>query len=110
MVRRLKDRLFTLLGAACVIIAIIPLGSILLEVIVKGAPALSWAFLTTSSLPSPTSPGGIGPAIQGTLVMVGLTNLFGIPVGVMSGIYLAEYGNNKYADAMRLFSDVLTEF
>lgn len=110
MVRRLKDRLFTLLGAACVIIAIIPLGSILLEVIVKGAPALSWAFLTTSSLPSPTSPGGIGPAIQGTLVMVGLTSLFGIPVGVMSGIYLAEYGNNKYADAMRLFSDVLTEF
>lgn len=109
-VRRLKDRLFTLLGAACVVIAVIPLGSILLEVIVKGAPALSWAFLTTSSLPSPTSPGGIGPAIQGTLVMVGLTSLFGIPIGVMSGIYLAEYGNNRYADAMRLFSDVLTEF
>lgn len=110
MVRRLKDRLFTLLGAACVIIAVIPLGSILLEVIVKGAPALSWAFLTTSSLPSPTSPGGIGPAIQGTLVMVGMASLFGIPIGVMSGIYLAEYGNNRYADAMRLFSDVLTEF
>ncbi len=109
-VRRLKNRLFTFLGAACVVIAVVPLGSILLDVVVKGAPALSWAFLTSSSLPSPTSPGGIGPAIQGTLILVGLTSLIGIPIGVMSGIYLAEYGNNRYASAMRFFNDVLTEF
>jgi phosphate transport system permease protein len=109
-VRRFKDRLFTFLGVACVVIAVIPLGSILLEVIVKGAPALSWAFLTSSSLPSPTSPGGIGPAIQGTLVLVGLTCIIGMPIGVMSGIYLAEYGDNAYASVMRFFNDVLTEF
>lgn len=109
-VRRLKDRLFTLLGVLCVVIAVLPLGSILVEVIVKGAPALSWKFLTSSSLPSPASPGGIGPAIEGTLVLVGLTCLIGIPIGVMSGIYLAEYGDNAYASTMRFFNDVLTEF
>ncbi len=108
--RRIKDRTFTILGAACVAIAVLPLASILLEVIINGVPALSWSFLTTSGLPTATSPGGIGPAIEGTLILVGLTSLIGIPIGIMSGIYLAEYGDNKYAAVMRLFNDVLTEF
>lgn len=109
-IRRLKDKMFTILGALCVVIAVIPLGSILVQVIVNGVPALSWSFLAGSALPTPTSPGGIGPAIEGTLIMVGLTCLFGIPIGIMSGIYLAEYGDNKYGSTMRLLNDVLTEF
>ncbi|QQG48768.1 MAG: phosphate ABC transporter permease PstA [archaeon] len=108
--RRLKDRVFTILGGLCVVLAVIPLGSILLGVIAKGLPAMSWAFLTTDSLPSTTSPGGIGPAIQGTLMLVGLTSLIGIPIGIMSGIFLAEYGTNRYASVLRLLNDVLTEF
>jgi phosphate transport system permease protein len=109
-IRKVKDNLFTILGAVCVVLAVVPLGSILIQVIINGAPALSIAFLTTSGLPSPTSAGGIGPAIEGTLVMVAYTALVGIPIGMMSGIYLAEYGNNRYASTMRLFNDVLTEF
>ena len=85
--------------------AVTPLLSILWEVIVRGAPQLSIGFLVNNN-----SAGGIGPAIQGTLILIGLTSLFGIPVGILSGIYLAEFGNNKYATAMRSINDVLTEF
>jgi phosphate transport system permease protein len=53
--------------------------------------------------------GGIGPAIQGTLILIGLTSLIGVPVGILSGVYLAEFGDNKYASFLRTINDVLTE-
>ena len=71
----------------------------------RGAPVLSLGFLLNNN-----SSGGIGPAIQGTLILIGLTSVIGIPVGILSGVYLAEFGNNKYATAMRSINDVLTEF
>jgi len=89
----------------CVIIAIIPLLSILFEVIVRGAPVINLQFLTGNGLQ-----GGIGPAIQGTLILIGLTGLIGIPIGVLSGVYLSEYGNNKYASWMRTSNDIITGF
>lgn len=103
--RKFKNRLFFLLCLLCLIIAIVPLLSILYEVILRGAPQLNLHFLTANSLE-----GGIGPAIQGTLIIIGLTSLIGLPVGLLSGIYLAEFGNNKYASAMRTVNNVLTEF
>jgi phosphate transport system permease protein len=103
--RKFKNRLFFVLSFICVIAAVIPLLSILFEVVVRGAPQINFQFLT--NLPSE---GGIGPAIQGTLILIGLTSLIGIPLGVMSGVYLAEYGNNRYATWMRTFNDLLTEF
>jgi len=103
--RKFKNRLFFILCAACVIIAIIPLISILYEVVSRGAPQLSVNFLIQRD-----ADGGIGPAIQGTLILIGLTSIIGIPVGVLSGIYLAEFGNNKYAASIRTVNDVLTEF
>ena len=71
----------------------------------KGAPQININFLTQS-----TSGGGIGPAIQGTLILIGLTSLIGIPIGILSGVYLAEFGDNKYADAVRTINNILTEF
>jgi phosphate transport system permease protein len=108
--RKFKDRLFFILSLGCVIVAVLPLMSILIEVIARGAPQLSIQFITQPAGVIGQSAGGIGPAIQGTLILIGLTSLIGIPLGVMSGIYLAEYGNNKYADTMRMFNNVLTEF
>ena len=103
--RRFKNRLFFVLCAGCVIVAVIPLLSILYEVVSRGAPQLSINFLTQRD-----ADGGIGPAIQGTLILIGLTSVIGIPVGVLSGVYLAEFGNNKYAALVRTVNDVLTEF
>jgi phosphate transport system permease protein len=103
--RKFKNRIFFFLCLICVVIAVIPLASIIIEVIAKGAPVLSINFLTADGLHN-----GIGPAIQGTLILIGLTSLIGVPIGILSGVYLAEYGNNKYSSAMRSINDVLTEF
>jgi len=103
--RKLKDKIAYIFCLICVVVAVIPLASIIFEVLARGAPQLSLHFLTANGLE-----GGIGPAIQGTLILIGLTSLIGVPVGIMSGIYLAEFGNNKYASAMRTINDILTEF
>jgi phosphate transport system permease protein len=103
--RKFKNRLFFILCAVCVVVAVIPLVSILIEVVVRGAPQLSLTFLTAT-----TAYGGIGPAIQGTLILIALTSIIGIPVGVLSGVYLAEFGNTRYAQTMRTINDILTEF
>jgi phosphate transport system permease protein len=103
--RNFKNRFFYVLCLLCVVIAIVPLMSILYEVIVRGAPQINLHFLTADGLH-----GGIGPAIQGTIVLIGLTSLIGIPIGILSGVYLAEFGNNKYASWMRTINDILTEF
>jgi len=103
--RKVKNRLFFIFCCACVVMAVVPLLSILYEVVVRGTPQLSLSFLTQRD-----AGGGIGPAIQGTLILIGLTGLIGIPIGVLSGVYLAEYGSNKYAASLRAVNDILTEF
>ena len=108
--RKFKNRLFFCLGIVAVVVALVPLGSIIIEVVVKGAPELSIGFLTEAPGVVGQSAGGIGPAIQGSLILIGLTSAIGIPIGILSGIYLAEFGNNIYGTLMRMFSDVLTEF
>jgi phosphate transport system permease protein len=102
--RNFKNRLFFLLCLLCIIIAVIPLLSILFEVIARGASQINVHFLTANSLQ-----GGIGPAIQGTLIIIALTSFVGIPIGIISGIYLAEFGENKYASTVRTINNVLTE-
>lgn len=115
--RRLKDRLVLALCFASLVFAMIPLGSILFEVVRNGAPALSVDFLTSPPSPLGQQGGGVGTAIQGTLILIGLTSLITVPVGVMSGVYLAEFGtthNSRLlqltARTIRLFNDVLASF
>jgi phosphate transport system permease protein len=103
--RKFKNHFFFIICAICVVIAIVPLASILLEVVIRGAPQLSLKFLTATA-----SRGGIGHAIQGTLIIIGLTSIFGIPIGVLSGVYLSEFGNNKYAQSLRTINNILTQF
>jgi len=111
--RKFKNKLFFVLSLACVLVALVPLLSILIEVILKGAPQLSINFLTqTAGVIGSPDAGGIGPAIQGTLILIGLSCLISMPIGVMSGIFLAEHGNNKYTSMyaawMRIFNNALT--
>jgi phosphate transport system permease protein len=109
--RRLVDKIVSALAVVCVLAAIIPLGSILLEVIKNGASAITIELVTQppGAMGSATS-GGIAPAIQGTLIVIGLAALIGAPVGILTGIFLSEFapGNGLFPSAVRLFSDVLT--
>lgn len=103
------NRLVTVFTILCVIAAIVPLGSILLEVIKNGAKAISFEFITQPQGSIGSGKGGVGPAIQGTIIVVGLASLIAAPVGVLAGIYLSEYAKRgTFADLVRFFNDVLT--
>ncbi len=107
--RIIIDRLATIFAIICVVAAIIPLGSILLEVVKNGASALSLEFLVAPQGSIGSGKGGIGPAIQGTVIVVGLASLIATPVGVLAGIYLSEFaGNGIFPSAVRFLNSVLT--
>lgn len=108
--RRFKDRLALWLGALCAVLAMIPLISILYEVVKNGATTINIDFLTAAPGVVGQAGGGIGPAIQGTIILVGLTILIGVPLGVLSGIYLSEFGDNPVGRVIRFLNDVLAEF
>ena len=108
--RRFKDRLALWLGALCAVFAMIPLISILYEVVKNGASTVNVDFLTAAPGIIGQAGGGIGPAIQGTLILVGLTIIIGVPLGVLSGIYLSEFGGNPVGRVVRFLNDVLAEF
>ena len=108
--RLLVDKSVRIIVFACVIIAIIPLGSILIEVFKNGLTAISIEFLTETPGSAGSGEGGIGPAIQGTLIIIGLSSMIGVPIGVMSGVFLSEYGDNVLARFVRFFNDVFMEF
>jgi phosphate transport system permease protein len=100
------------LGILCVVVAVIPLASILVEVVGNGISTINLKFLTTtpSIAVGSGSGGGIGPAIQGTLILVGLAIVLAVPLGLMAGIYLAEFGDNQFGRSIRFLNDVFTEF
>ncbi|MFL6330260.1 MAG: phosphate ABC transporter permease PstA [Nitrososphaeraceae archaeon] len=111
--RRLVDKIVSAFAITCVLAAIIPLGSILLEVIKNGASAISLQLLTQPPGAIGTTledSGGIAPAIQGTLIVIGLASVIGVPIGILAGIYLSEFasGTGLLPSAVRLFNDVLT--
>jgi phosphate transport system permease protein len=108
--RRFKDKAAYALGIFCLAAAVVPLASILVEVVANGIGAINLQFLTAlPGVPGETI-GGIAPAIEGTLLLIGLTCLFGIPPGILAGIYLAEFGDNRFGRAIRFLTNVLTEF
>ena len=107
--RRMMDKIFTGATVACIALAMIPLGSILFEVIKNGTGAITVEFLTQPQGSILAGDGGIGPAIQGTLIVVALASAIGVPVGVLAGIYLSEYASgSKFANSVRFFNNVMT--
>lgn len=80
---------------------------ILETLLVNGFGALSHTLFTMDT-PAPGSPGGVRNAIVGSLMMVGLSTAISTPVGILAGIYLAEYGqNNKFAAVTRFVTDIM---
>lgn len=105
--RKLVDYLATALVGLSIALGIAILGIILGYIIVRGAPALNIAFFTQRPLPYGEVGGGVAPAILGTLAMMGLASLIGIPLGVGTSIYLAEYGRGRFASIVRFMVDLI---
>jgi len=106
--RKAKDKIMRSLAYMALAIALIPLVSILLETAIRGASAINIDFIVERIPPLGQPGGGIGPAIQGTIIVVGIASLIGVPIGVFSGIYLAEFRETKLASTARFLSDALS--
>ncbi len=113
--RRFKNLAMMTLAVACLVVALVPLGSILYSVAVQGGSVINAAFFTNVQ-PAPCTPspleacsqGGIANALVGTLLLLAISCLVAIPLGILAGIYLAEYGRGPLVRGVRFFADVMT--
>jgi phosphate transport system permease protein len=105
--RLLSHRVGIALSVLAMVIGLGFLLWILETLLVNGLGALSHTLFTMDT-PAPGSPGGVRNAIVGSLMMVGLSTAISTPVGILAGIYLAEYGqNNKFATVTRFVTDIM---
>jgi len=88
-------------------LAILPLILILIHLVAKGASSLSISFFTNMPRPVGEAGGGMANAIVGTLMLIGIACLIGLPVGIGAGLYLAEKRTTPLAYTARFLSDVL---
>jgi phosphate transport system permease protein len=103
------DRLVGGLVVLALVLAAIPVMVLLVFVVIKGLPGmLIPGFFTELPHPVGVPGGGVYNAILGTLIIIGIASLFAVPVGVLIGIFLSEYGHNRLGDSVRFVSDVLT--
>ncbi len=103
------DRGMVFLCGAAAFIAMIPLVSLVLYVLFQGWHRLDLTFFTNLPAPVGVPGGGMGNAILGTLTLIVVASVVGLPIGVMAGIYLSEFGKkNQFAWMVRFTSDVLS--
>ena len=107
-IRQAKNRLVTSLVATAFIIALLPLVSLLGTVLVNGLARFDVTYFTYSMRNIVGEGGGALHAIVGTLLMTGMAALISVPVGLLTAIYLVEYGTGTLAKAITFFVDVMT--
>ncbi len=105
--RRIVSGAMTALVAALSFVAVLALVFILGYLVAKGASSLDWSFFVKNPVPAGQSGGGVANAIVGTLIIVGLAALIGLPIGIGTGLYLAEYGSGRLGWTVRFVADVL---
>ncbi len=106
--RKALDRLFTAVVTSAFLIALTPLVSVLATVVTKGLERFDVKFFTYSMRGVVAGGGGAYHAIMGTLITSGLATLMSVPIGLLTAIYLVEYGRGKLAKAITFFVDVMT--
>lgn len=105
--RKIKDHAATVIAGGTAILVIVPLLAIFAYLVMKGAGSLNWAFFTQTPKPVGELGGGMGNAIVGSAIILGIGSIIGVPLGIGAGIYLAEYGRGKLATTIRFTADVL---
>ena len=105
--RKQFSNLIVVLCGASVILALIPLAFVFFYVIQQGFSSLNWDFFTKMPKPVGETGGGMANAIVGTLILIGIASSVAIPVGLIAGVYLAEYRRARFAELVRFTADVL---
>ncbi len=106
--RKVTSAVMMSLSLVATLVAVIPLIFIFYYTISKGITYLNLDFFIAMPKPVGEAGGGMANAIVGTLMLIGIGGAIGIPVGVMAGTYLSEFGNNKFGATVRFFTDVLS--
>ena len=105
--RRLTSGTMTGLVGLLSFLAVLALVLILSDLVMRGASSLDWNFFTRNPVPAGEAGGGVANAIVGTAIVVGLAALIGLPIGIGTGLYLAEYGSGRVGWIVRFVADVL---
>ena len=105
--RKFKSALAVGIAFGSAILVIAPLGLVFFYLLLKGASSVNWNFFTKLPAPVGAGGGGMANAIVGSLELLGLAGLIGVPVGVLGGVYLAEYGSARINSVLRFLADVL---
>jgi phosphate transport system permease protein len=105
--RKFKSGAVTGVLVLCALVVIAPLFLVIYFLLTQGASSLDWNFFT--QLPKPTGEvgGGMANAIVGTITLLAMAAVVGVPVGIFGGIYLAEYGSDRANGWIRFAADVL---
>jgi len=105
--RKIKSALASTIAFVSALLVIAPLGLVFFHLVANGASSVNWDFFTKLPKPVGVVGGGMVNAIMGSLELLGLASVIGIPVGVLGGVYLAEYGSARVNSLLRFVADVL---
>src|SRR5271169_6557944 len=105
--RRVTDHLMTGVAILTVVIVLAPLVAIFGYLLYRGVGSMNWAFFTQTPKPVGEEGGGMANAIVGSMLILGIASVIGVPFGIGAGIYLAEFGRNRFGSAIRFTADVL---
>ena len=105
--RKIKSALASAIAFISAVLVIAPLGLVFFHLVVNGASSLNWDFFTKLPAPVGAVGGGMVNAIVGSLELLALAGALGIPIGVLGGVYLAEYGSARINSILRFLADVL---
>ena len=105
--RRAVDYLATFVAASLSAIVVGALVAIFAYLVIKGGSSVNWAFFTNTPKPVGEVGGGMANALVGSILILAIASVIGIPFGIGAGIYLAEYGHNRFGALIRFTADVL---
>ncbi len=105
--RNFKNAFMQTLACVCAILVVTPLLLVFYHLIKEGFSSINLAFFTQLPKPEGETGGGMGNAIVGTFVLLAQAAIFGVPVGVLGGVFLSEYGGTKLNWAIRFAADIL---
>ena len=105
--RKIKSALAVGIAFGSALLVITPLGLVFFYLLINGAGSVNWDFFTKLPAPVGALGGGMANAIVGTLELLALAGAIGIPIGVLGGVYLAEYGSARINSVLRFLADVL---
>ena len=105
--RKFKNAFMQTIACVCAILVVAPLVLVFYHLIREGFTSINWAFFTQLPKPEGETGGGMGNAIVGTFVLLAQAAVIGVPVGVLGGVFLSEYGGTKLNWWIRFGADIL---